>query len=276
MQFQPKVCMTTSISVVIPCYNCAATINRSVESVLQQSLPASEIILINDASTDHTTEIIYGIQKKIPQTVKIISLEVNGGAAHARNIGWEQATGDFIAFLDSDDTWHPEKLRIQTKFMLDNPEVSISGHSIDQAEAASSTATLGFGYSTTQILRKISLLFSNPFFTPTVMLKRKVQLRFPENQRYSEDFHLWLSFAFNNHVLGYIDQTLAFVHKPLWGHSGLSSHLLKMEQGEINNFIDLFKNRKINALLMVTATSWSILKFVKRLASLLFRKLVNI
>jgi hypothetical protein len=255
-----------SVSVVIPCFNCSSTIGRSVESVLQQTLTALEIILVNDASTDRTAEIILEIYKKNSRIIKIISLSENGGAARARNIGWDSAVGDYVAFLDSDDTWHYEKLRVQMEFMAKNVDISISGHAISQEEETSFQETYKLTESKVYIVRKNSLLFSNPFSTTSsVVIKRDAPFRFPENQRYSEDFSLWLQFAFSGHGVAYIKQSLGFVHKPLWGHSGLSSHLLKMERGELINFIGLNKKGKISAPLMFAAISWSLLKFFRRI-----------
>ena len=96
------------ISVVIPCYNAEAFIKDAVESVLNQSVKPYEIIIINDGSTDNTVKILESYKDNI----KIINQE-NKGDCSARNRGMEEAKGDWIAFLDADDLWVPEKLRKQ-------------------------------------------------------------------------------------------------------------------------------------------------------------------
>jgi glycosyltransferase involved in cell wall biosynthesis len=99
----------TTISVIIPVYNGAATILATVDSVLAQTYPDFEIIIINDGSTDKTLELLSSITDR---RVKIFSYP-NGGLSIARNRGISLAKGDFIAFLDADDRWTSDKLALQ-------------------------------------------------------------------------------------------------------------------------------------------------------------------
>jgi glycosyltransferase involved in cell wall biosynthesis len=120
---------TASVSVVIPCFNSEKTIRRALQSVLDQSLQVKEIICIDDASTDMTKEILSELASTITQVeIKIIFNTVNFGPSNSRNSGWDIATGDFIAFLDSDDLWHPQKIQIQYSWMKENPNIFLSGH----------------------------------------------------------------------------------------------------------------------------------------------------
>lgn len=107
------------VSIITPSYNSAQYISRTIDSILQQTYENWELFIIDDCSTDNSREVI---QSYISQDsrIKLICLEKNSGAAVARNIGIENACGRFIAFLDSDDTWHPEKLEQQVSFMLKN------------------------------------------------------------------------------------------------------------------------------------------------------------
>lgn len=100
------------ISVVIPTYNRAKTIKRAIDSVLNQTYSNIEIIIVDDSSTDNTSEIIgdYNNEK-----IKYHKLEKNSGACAARNIGIQMASGKYIAFQDSDDEWVKEKLEKQIK-----------------------------------------------------------------------------------------------------------------------------------------------------------------
>ena len=107
-----------TISVVIPAYNSARYIARTIESVLSQTLPADEIIIVDDGSTDDTA----GVVAKFESKVKYIH-QTNAGASVARNTGIEAAAGDWIAFLDSDDEWLPCKLRLQTELLERNPDL---------------------------------------------------------------------------------------------------------------------------------------------------------
>lgn len=101
----------------MPSYNSAECIERAISSVLRQTYQNFELLIIDDCSSDATCEVIEAIGD---DRIKLIRLTKNGGSAVARNIGLERATGRFIAFLDSDDSWHPEKLARQLDFMTTN------------------------------------------------------------------------------------------------------------------------------------------------------------
>lgn len=98
------------ISIVIPAYNREKTIQYCLDSVLDQSYPYFEVIIVDDASSDNTVNIIKSYQDK---RIKLIEQKENRGAQHCRNIGIKSAQYDWIAFLDSDDTWNNDKLAKQ-------------------------------------------------------------------------------------------------------------------------------------------------------------------
>lgn len=108
------------VSVIMPCYNSAEYIYESINSVLNQTYHNLELIIIDDASTDESINIIKSV---IDSRIKLIQLSSNSGAGASRNRGIEEATGRFIAFLDSDDLWLPNKLEIQIKDMQENNHV---------------------------------------------------------------------------------------------------------------------------------------------------------
>ena len=107
----------TTISVIIPVWNRAGTIARAIDSVLAQKLPAADwsihVVVVDDGSTDDLSSVL----RRYDSQVTVIRHERNGGAAAARNTGIAAARGEYIAFLDSDDTWLPEKLVRQIDFM---------------------------------------------------------------------------------------------------------------------------------------------------------------
>jgi glycosyltransferase involved in cell wall biosynthesis len=108
------------VSVIIPTFNRAWSINRAVDSVLAQNYPKVELIVVDDGSTDATPDILstYG------KTIKVI-IQQNSGVSAARNRGLAAASGDLIAFLDSDDYWLPQKLSVQADFFLSRPDALI-------------------------------------------------------------------------------------------------------------------------------------------------------
>jgi len=102
------------VSIIIPTYNRAHMIGDAIQSVLNQSFQNFEIIIVDDASTDSTENIVKGFSDK---RIKYIQHKVNKGGSAARNTGIKASTGKFIAFLDSDDWWHPKKLENQLSKM---------------------------------------------------------------------------------------------------------------------------------------------------------------
>jgi glycosyltransferase involved in cell wall biosynthesis len=102
------------IAVVIPVYNREHLVPRAIESVMAQTLPADEIIVVDDASTDRSVTVIEQFRKNL-DNLTLISLKENGGGARARNVGIHAAKSDLVAFLDSDDVWYPDKLFKQAK-----------------------------------------------------------------------------------------------------------------------------------------------------------------
>ena len=106
------------VSVVMPAYNVAWCVRRAVDSALAQSLREIEVIVINDGSTDDTLQVLasYG------DAIKVID-QANGGMSHARNAGIRAARGKYVAFLDADDWWLPEKLARQVELLNNRPEL---------------------------------------------------------------------------------------------------------------------------------------------------------
>lgn len=107
------------VSVVIPAYNAARSIERAVDSVLTQTFQAWEIVVIDDGSTDD----IRAVVKKYGPAIRYIDQKENKGVSAARNQGIAQSTGDWIAFFDADDEWLPTKLERQMRILTENPQL---------------------------------------------------------------------------------------------------------------------------------------------------------
>ncbi|MFW2161466.1 glycosyltransferase family 2 protein [Acinetobacter beijerinckii] len=112
------------VSIIMPAYNASATISDSIESVLSQSYKQFELIVIDDCSLDNTKEIVERYVA-LDQRIKLISKDKNEGVAYARNNGIDHATGNYVAFLDSDDMWDTVKLEKQINVFLENKEISV-------------------------------------------------------------------------------------------------------------------------------------------------------
>lgn len=104
------------VSIIVPVYNAEEFINDTIKTVQDQTYKNWELIMIDDCSTDRSTEQIL---KYKSDKIKLIKLKKNSGAAICRNTGTKEAKGRYIAFLDADDLWKKEKLEVQLKFMKD-------------------------------------------------------------------------------------------------------------------------------------------------------------
>ena len=113
-----------SVSVVIPAYKAARTIGRAVESVIRQTSPPEEILVVDDGSPD--ADALIEALRPFGTAVTLLR-KPNGGASSARNEGIDRARGEWVAFLDADDYWEPEKLERQLAVAREYPEVSVIG-----------------------------------------------------------------------------------------------------------------------------------------------------
>lgn len=112
-------CMEEIVSVIMPNYNCGSNLNETIQSVIGQTYKNWELLIVDDCSTDNSVEIIKAFCEK-DQRIKLFINEKNCGAAASRNWAMREAHGRWIAFLDSDDLWLPEKLEKQIAFMEQN------------------------------------------------------------------------------------------------------------------------------------------------------------
>ncbi|MFM6154725.1 MAG: glycosyltransferase family 2 protein [Cuspidothrix sp.] len=110
----------SSVSVIIPVYNCDHYLSEAIKSVLEQTYEPVEIIVVDDGSTDKTAQIITGFDDDINYIY-----QNNSGPATARNTGLKIAKGEIITFLDADDIWSPNKLQLQQEYLLENPSAEV-------------------------------------------------------------------------------------------------------------------------------------------------------
>lgn len=118
------------VSVIMPAYNAAGFIAESIRSVQQQTFKDWELLVIDDASTDETSNVVEELKAEDPR-IKLHILPTNQGAGFSRNIGIKAATGDYISFLDADDLWKPHKLETQLGVMTtENVQVCFSSYEL--------------------------------------------------------------------------------------------------------------------------------------------------
>ena len=117
------------VTVIMPCFNAAATVERAINSVLGQTFADFELIVVNDASTDNTVEIIQAMAARTGDArLQLLDMKTNSGPSGVRNEALRTAAGTFVAFLDSDDEYLPEFLAHHVAALGDGVDISIAGH----------------------------------------------------------------------------------------------------------------------------------------------------
>lgn len=218
-------------SVIIPAYNASATIARAVQSCLEQTLPPYEIIVIDDASKDHTASIVQSFENNI---VRLLQLGKNRGVSYARNYGWDHAQGDYIAFLDSDDEWDKSKMEVCAVYMGTD---KVLWHDFYYPEEIGNCAERNANVKL-QYTSFASFLMSNPVATCTLVVPNVFQERYDNTMRYCEDHDLLLRLSFTKDVFR-IPLPLAVVHRKINSPGGLSGSLWKMRKGELKMYTKL-------------------------------------
>jgi len=203
-----------TISVIIPAWNAERHIARAIRSVLAQTRPAEEIIVVDDGSTDGTAETVraFGTQ------VRLIC-QPNGGVSVARNTGIAAATGQWIAFLDADDEWLPEKLRLQAERHQQYPALQWSFTRLEWARPEWPTHRLAHPDAApkTGVFEDYLAAYCAGFFmsTITVMVHRSVFEAvggFEPGMKRAQDNDLWFRIAYQFPRVGYLPQSLAVYH----------------------------------------------------------------
>lgn len=192
------------VSVITPVYNAEKFLTETIKSVLNQTYESFEYLLIDDCSTDNSASIVKEFAKN-DSRVKYIKLPENSGAAVARNKGLEKAKGRFIAFVDSDDKWYPEKLEIQLNFMAtDNRAFTYTSyeHISEEGEVLSSPKL-------PEKLDYSGLLKNTAIACSTVVIDRKVigDFRMPLVRK-GQDTATWLKILRDHDYAYLVDEIL--------------------------------------------------------------------
>ena len=180
------------VSVIIPSYQREHVVGRAIDSALAQTYPDVEILVIDDGSTDGTAQVVQGYGSKVHYVY-----QDNQGRSAARNSGMRQATGEFIAILDSDDWWHPSKVAKQVTAMRQHPQVGLMYSQAYMVDAVGKHTLFGQGPDTPQDIFE-RLLMENLIPASSVMTRRDCLTAiggFNEQMDFAEDWELWLRLA---------------------------------------------------------------------------------
>lgn len=205
--------MNSLVSVVIPTYNRAYCIKKSIKSVLNQTYKNLELLIVDDCSDDNTEEVIKQFNDN---RIRYIKLNNNCGPSRARNIGIKKARGEFIAFQDSDDIWYNNKLELQmNEFQSDSQcqlvfcQHLIKGEVSSLCPAEQSFDVQKYKYGMFEILLK-----GNRIGTPTIVIRKDVLDKlggFNENIKTLEDWELVLRVT-EKYNIKYINKVLMEVY----------------------------------------------------------------
>lgn len=275
-------------SIVIPCYNSEATLRRAVGSCLAQTWNDFELVLVDDCSSDGTPALLIELAAELAaepaseltpvRVLRHFRLARNSGPSQARNHGWNEARGDYIAFLDADDVWAPNKLAIidaalraggdgllllgHAHAVLTSvsevagtalPDSALPGSALaDSAAAADASVLLPVSWAT--------LLLRNIAQTSCITVRRELSLRFDTRMRYAEDHDLWLRIRELGPVAMLPAQVLTWLSRPQMASGGLSGNRWQMRKGELRMYSKLAQRHHRWLLLLPLLWAFSLLK----------------
>ena len=210
--------MNIEVSIIMPAYNAEKYIDVAIKSVLEQTYDEWILYVIDDGSADNTVGVIEKFSS-IEGRIRLIQLNENKGIANARNIALEQINSKFIAFLDSDDYWHPEKLEKQLSFMINNNYyftftdyylINEEGKQVGEVQGNNVT-----------VLDYKELLKTNRIGCLTVILNREKLNNIQFNKIRHEDYNLWLDLLKTNNVCAFrFPEKLSYYRKSSTSVSG--------------------------------------------------------
>lgn len=206
--------MEEMVSIIVPVYSAASYIAETITMVKRQTYKNWELILVNDCSTDNSVDIIKEAQSNYgPERIRLICKERNEGAARARNTGIEAAGGRYIAFLDADDIWLPDKLEKELAFMKETQAAfAFTAYEFGD-ENAVGTGKIVY---VPKRLKYKEALTRTVIFTTTVMLDMKKlskeQISMPDVE--SEDTATWWKILKSGYDAYGLNEVLAIYRRP--------------------------------------------------------------
>jgi glycosyltransferase involved in cell wall biosynthesis len=194
------------VSVVIPTYNCVQFVTEAIDSVLNQTFKDFEILVVDDGSKDETREVLT---EKYGTSIQYLYKE-NGGVSSARNFGIEKAKGKYIAFLDADDVWMPEKLEKQASALEGNPEIKACYSSFFLCDEKLNPGKINLSERKANALTDL-LLIGNVVATPSTVIAEKGLFQqvggFDHELSQCADWEMWIRLATKTEFI-YINEPL--------------------------------------------------------------------
>lgn len=205
----PAGTMSTKVSIHIPTYNAEISIGRALESVRAQTHDQWEAIVVNDGSTDRTRQVVEAIED---ERIKVINLTQNRGRGFARQVALDHSSGDFIAYLDSDDFYHPKKIERQLAHFKSHPNLVACGCGLGCIDSGGRLRRVRGKKAVGSAIYKMD--FNFPFTPGTAMIRRDVATshKYRTNMRLGEDINYFLR-VLDKREYGSISEVLYFYNE---------------------------------------------------------------
>ena len=261
------------VSVVIPVYNAEKYLRECLDSIVNQTFTDIEVICVDDGSTDDSISILEEYANVDNRFV--ILRQNNSGPSKARNCGWDIAKSEYVAFLDADDVWHPQKLELQYNYMTNNKDIYYSCHKkiVIQSDCVNVFYQQEKEIEEVIDMKPLRLLFKHYSngATSSFVLKNIGDVRYNVDKRRSEDYLLTLEMLFKYRGI-FIDCDLSASFKETFGDDGLSRNLWKMELGDLDTFNVLRIQGYIDIFTCLFASLFSLIKYLRRYLICVMRK----
>lgn len=256
-----------SVSVIIPVYNSENTIIAALDSAVYQTYDGIiEIVIVDDGSTDKSATLIFEYIENVCFKNRVIKLlkKTNGGVSSARNSAILKSKGKYIAFLDSDDVWHLDKIKIQVEAMLSRNIKFLGTNRNNQCYPF-----FGKNKSELYTINLKEMLIKWWPCTPSIIVDRDVVSRvgyFNETLVGAEDGEYWVRILQTGTKLFILNLSLVEIGhgKRAFGESGLSGNLKNMYDGEVYILRKLKASKSISSLEFYGFYTWMTLKYYRR------------
>ncbi|MBQ7412800.1 MAG: glycosyltransferase family 2 protein [Alphaproteobacteria bacterium] len=203
------------VSVVMPVYNGAAYLDRSINSILKQSYPDFELIMIEDGSSDNSWQILQNYAAKDPR-IRLLKNDRNRGISYSRNRGNDAARGKYIMMMDQDDDNHPDRILKQAAYMESHPELTISA-------TPSQSGHEWFKFQSDELI-KYGLFFNNNYGHPNLMVRRdflkKNNIRYNLDYKCANDYEWLIQIRDKGGVFGGMSEALFIYNGPNYSAEG--------------------------------------------------------
>jgi glycosyltransferase involved in cell wall biosynthesis len=227
------------ISVVIPTYNSENFITKTLETVFSQTYNNYEVIVSDDGSTDNTVETARAVFDRYGHGENKILINSHEGSGAARNKGIENASGDWISFLDSDDLWNHNKLERVVRYILNNEGVDLVCHGQIDIEGPKETLLVPSNKFNNKIDPFLSLYRGNCLYTSALTVKKQILYQaglFDNRLPSAQDYDLWLRLGMINKI------KIGFIEGPLSTHIGREGNITSNIESRLQDMLEISRN----------------------------------